>query len=255
VFERQDNTSHAFTLPSDHSTVAMRAGLRWGGREPTLAPDLAMELSAWCEGQYRFDSGSYGFNGDRVLQADSEMFWARGLLIYTMPESKQTLSATLNGGTSIHPDRFSAYRLGGNLPLSSEFPLEIPGYFYDELSARSFVTMTAEYSVPVDPGKQWRISGVGSVAELQYTPGLEQDGRFNSGAGISLGYRSHTGTWQIVGSYGYGFEAIRSDGRGGQNIGILCQIDLNARRAANTLLQPDSPSEFQDAMRFLHNLF
>ncbi len=255
VYEPLEGTSAAFKLPADHSMLAARAGLRWGGREPTLAPDVALELSAWCEGQYRFDSGSYGYNGDRILQADSETFWARGLLIYTLPESKQTISASLNGGTSIHPDRFSAYRLGGNLPLSSEFPLDIPGYFYDELSASSFVTMSGEYSLPLDPAKDWRISLLGTVAELDYTPGLAQNGHFNSGAGITLGYRSHGGEWQVLGSYGYGFEAIRSTGRGGQNIGILCQIDLNVRRSAGTLLRSESPSEFQGAVRFLQNLF
>src|SRR5579872_85169 len=98
--------SPAFSLPSDHSAVAVRAGLRYGGREPLLSPDLAMELSAWAEGQYRFDSGSYGYNGDRILQPHSEMFWARALLIYTLPGSKQTISATLNGGTVLNSDRF-----------------------------------------------------------------------------------------------------------------------------------------------------
>jgi hypothetical protein len=255
VYERRSDTSSDFMLPSDHSTLSLRTGLRWGGREPLLFPELAMELSAWCEGQYRFDSGPYGYNGDRDLRSDSEMIWARGLLIYTLPESKQTISATLNGGTCIDPDRFSAYRLGGNLPLSSEFPLEIPGYFYQELSAVSFVNFAGEYSLPLDPAKQWRVNLVGAVADLDYTPGLEQNGHFNSGAGIGMGCRSKTGTWQVQASYGYGFEAIRSSGRGGQSIGILCQMDLNARRAASSHLSPDSPSYFQKFVHSLQNLF
>ena len=64
----RDDTSPDFVLPSDHSTIAWRAGLRYGGREPVLTPDAALELSAWYEGQYRTDAGPYGFNGDRVLR-------------------------------------------------------------------------------------------------------------------------------------------------------------------------------------------
>src|SRR5208283_2172791 len=56
IYER-DDTSAAFALPADHSTVSWRAGLRWGGREPLLNPDLAMEVSVWYEGQYRTDAG------------------------------------------------------------------------------------------------------------------------------------------------------------------------------------------------------
>ena len=97
IYER-DDTSAAFALPGDHSTVDWRAGLRWGGREPLLNPDLAMELSVWYEGQYRTDAGAYGFDGDRVLNATSELFWGRALLIYTLPDSRQSFDVNLTAG-------------------------------------------------------------------------------------------------------------------------------------------------------------
>src|SRR5262249_53418125 len=48
-YERDDGTASNFELPADHTTVAVRAGLRWGGKEPILFPSLAMELSIWYE--------------------------------------------------------------------------------------------------------------------------------------------------------------------------------------------------------------
>ena len=123
--------------------------------------------------------------------------FARALLIYTLPDSKQRFGLSLTGGDSSHADRFSAYRLGGNLPLSSEFPLFIPGYFYQELSARAFVTFSGEYSVPLDDAKHWTLMTYGAVADVEYLPGLSQPGGVNSGAGIGLGYRRDS--WQASG--------------------------------------------------------
>jgi hypothetical protein len=253
VYDTDDDTSPSFVLPRDHSTLALRTGLRWGGREPLLHPDLAMEISAWYEGQFRSGSGAYGYDGDRILEPFSELMFARALLIYTLPDSKQNLSLSLTGGDSAHADRFSAYRLGGNLPLSSEFPLLIPGYFYQELSARSFVNLSGEYSVPLDAAKHWDLTAYGAVAEMDYLPGLSQPGDVNSGVGLGLACRA--GSWQVQASYGYGIEAIRDGRRGGQNIGILVQYDLGAHEKANPIANPNSPNESRGLFHFLQNMF
>jgi hypothetical protein len=255
VYESDDTTGKSFALPNDPAMTAVRMGLRWGGREPVIQPDLAMELSAWYEGQYRTGSGPYGNDGDRTLEEFSQLLWARGLLIYTLPESKQSFSLSLTGGGSDHADRFSAYRLGGNLPLSSEFPLLIPGYFYQELSARTFVTFSGEYLLPLDAAKQWSLMTYGAVADLDYLPGLAQPGHLNSGVGVGLAYRPARGSWQIQTSYGYGFEAIRDQGRGGQEIGVLVQFDLEARHRAGPAAPPANPNESRGLIHFLQNLF
>lgn len=240
----RDDTSPAFELPNNHSTIDWRAGLRWGGREPLLRPDVAMELSVWYDGQYRTDSGPYGFDGDRVLNANSELFWGRALLIYTLPDSKQRFDVNLTAGASVDVDRFSAYRVGGNLPMGSEFPLIIPGYFEGELSARDFICFNGQYTIPLDAGKRWSINPMGSVATMDYVPGMTQAGHFNSGAGLGLGYQSRSGVWRAMASYGYGFEAIRSNGRGGKSIGFLLEINLQARH-------PDHPTYLDHVSRFL----
>jgi len=242
----RDDTSSNFVLPNNHSSFDWRAGLRFGGREPLLAPELAMELSVWYEGQYRSDAGAYGFDGDRVLNSTSQLYWGRALLIYTLPDSRQTFDVNLTAGGSAQADRFSAYRLGGNLPMTSEFPLLIPGYFDGELSARDFACFTGKYTLPLDAARKWSLNPIGSVATVDYLPGLAQPGHFNSGVGLGLGYRSRSGVWQAVASYGYGFEAVRSNGRGGQSIGLLMQINLGVRH-------PNGPSTVDDFASFLRN--
>jgi hypothetical protein len=247
MYER-DDTSSTFVLPRDHSLVDWRAGLRWGGREPLLRPDMALELSAWYEGQYRTGAGAYGFNGDRQLNSSSQLYWGRALMIYTLPDSRQRFDVSLTAGGSANADRFSAYRLGGDIPMTTEFPLLIPGYFDSELSARNFACFTAQYTLPLDASKRWSLNPIGSVATVDYLPGMAQPGHFNSGVGIGLAYRSRSGVWQALAGYGYGFEAIRSDGRGGQSISILLQIDLEARH-------PNRPSILDTVTGFLRDRF
>jgi hypothetical protein len=244
----RDQTASNFQLPQDHWTTDWRAGLRWGGREPLLHPDLAMELSAWYEGQYRNGSGLYGFNNDRELQEYSHLFWGRALLIYTFPNSRQSFDVSLTTGTSIQADRFSAYRVGGTLPLATEYPLVIPGYFDGELSARNFACFTAQYTLPLDPSKRWSLEPIGSIATMDYLPGLAQHGHFNSGVGIGLSYRAPSGAWRAVANYGYGFEAIRSDGRGADSISLFLEINLGARH-------PGAPSRLDHITSFFLNHF
>ena len=84
------------------------------------------------------------------LNQQSHLFWAEAALAYTLPKSQQNFYVRLTAGTSVDADRFSAYRLGGFLPLVSEFPLSLPGYFYQEISARQFVLLNANYLLPLD---------------------------------------------------------------------------------------------------------
>lgn len=228
-YVRDDNTSPTFSLPKDNASINFRTGLRLGGREPTIFPQLGAELSVWYEGQYRTASGLYGF-GDRKVESSSHLFWGRALFIYTFPKINHNVSANLTMGTSIDPDRFSAYRLGGLLPMASEFPLILPGYYYQEISARRFLLFSGQYAFPLDRKNQWTITTVGSIAKVAYlSPSLEQPDRLHSGVGMGLGYRSPKGAVHAVLGYSYGFDAVRDHGRGAQSIGLLFQWDLEAK--------------------------
>jgi len=223
IYGRNDDTASNFQLPPNHGTFSVRTGLRWGGREPTLYPDLAMELSIWYEGEFRTDSGTYGYD-DRRLEPNSHRFWSEAFLAYTFPESQRAFFISLTGGAVVDPDRFSAYRLGGFLPLSAEFPLSLPGYYYQELSARRFLLASANYIQPIGASRHWNLTVNASTALVDYLYGLEQPGDWNNGVSGGIIYKSSN--WKVMAGYGYGFEAIRSHGQGANSIGILMQLDL-----------------------------
>ena len=227
TYEEDDDTADDFVLPDDGLTFHLRTGLRWGGREPLIRPDVAMELSAWYEGQYRTWSGSYGFDGDRRVRNGSHLFWGRALMSYTLPRLKHHFNVNLSLGTSSSADRFSAYRLGGILPLTSEFPLTLPGYYFQEISARRFVLLGGSYSVPLDEKQRWSVVGEIATAGVDYVPGLSQRGRWHSGTGAGIIYRSPSDSWQVVLSYGYGIDALRNGNRGAHSVGFLLQFDLD----------------------------
>ncbi|HEX7571275.1 MAG TPA: hypothetical protein VF492_12300 [Verrucomicrobiae bacterium] len=227
VYDGNDTTVANFQLPKDGATYSVRSGLRWGGIEPTLFPALAMELSAWYEGLFRSDSGHYGVNGDREIKPASHLFWGAAALSYTFPESQQNVFVRLIAGTSVDADRFSAYRLGGFLPLIAEYPLSVPGYFYQEFSARQFALLNASYLLPIAPNQRWNLSFTGATAVMDYLPGTGQPNNSISGVGAGILYRAPSDKFRCIVSYGYGFNAIRGGGRGANSISFLMQIDLD----------------------------
>jgi hypothetical protein len=230
TYIRDGDTDDAFELPRDKGSINLRSGLRWGGREPLMLPDVAMELSIWQESQFRANSGRYGYDDDRRVQISSHLFWARGLLTYTLPRLQHSFTLTLTGGTSIESDRFSSYRLGGILPFASEFPLTLPGYYFQEISADRFLLFGGQYSLPLDKDNRWAFTAVVATATVQYVTGMEQPGHWHSGVGGGIRYRSPKDAWQMVLAYAYGVDAIRDHGRGAHNIGFLLQFDLERAR-------------------------
>ena len=240
AYDPTDQTAPNFRVPDNMGIYSVRTGLRWGGREPTLFPALSMELSVWYEGQFRSEADVYGF-GDRQIERSSHLFWAEAYLAYTMPKWKHSFSVNLVGGTSIDADRLSAYRLGGFLPMAAEFPLSLPGYFYQELSAEKFFLAGGDYMIPLDKRKRWNVSVNAATAWVDYLPGLEQPGHWNSGVGAGVFYTSPT--WRVMVGYGYGIDAIRSDGRGAHSIGFLLQFDLTPAKEA--FFKPTEPGLWQ----------
>ena len=247
-----EDTAKNFRVPDDRGTFSVRTGLRWGGREPTLFPSLAMELSVWYQGEFRSPSGTYGYptnglSGDRSVRAQSHLFWGEALLAYQMEECKHSFYLSLTAGTSADADRFSAYRLGALLPLVSEFPLSLPGYYYQEITAKEFLLFGGNYIVPLDDKQRWNVNVTASTALVDYLPGLEQPGNWHTGVGAGLLYKSDS--WKIMVGYAYGVDAIRSGGRGAHSIGILMQVDMEHARAK--LLNPNEPSLWRGMQRVL----
>jgi hypothetical protein len=232
TYERDGATAPAFTVPSDRAALQLRAGVRWGGQEPLLDPDLGMEVSGWYDSRIRSGASAYGFGGDRIVETSAHFFWGRALINYTFPQSRQQFRVGLTAGTSVNADRFSAYRLGAILPLSSEAPLTIPGYYFQEISARRFVLLDGAYHMPLDPGKRWSLTAYGATGVVDYLTGLEQPGNWHSGVGGGLIYHSPNKVWQIVLGYAYGIDAIRGGRRGANVVGILIQYDFESYKSA-----------------------
>ncbi|MBI2386342.1 MAG: hypothetical protein HYV14_10060 [Elusimicrobia bacterium] len=241
-YTRDDTTDRAFAMPEAQTEVNGRAGLRLGGREPYLVPNLAMEVSAWYEGRWRLAPMDYGYGGDRRIEPNSQLFWGRALLIYNEPSSPDRFIATLSGGTSIRADRFSAYRLGGDLPMATEFPLSLPGYYYEEISARRYGLLGGSYIVPLSRDKKtWTGMVTASTALVDYAEGFAQRGKTHSGVGFGALYVSRSKAWQVLSGYGYGFNASRGHGNGGHTVGLLVQFDF--QRAEIPFFHPTDPNQ------------
>jgi hypothetical protein len=167
------------------------------------------------------------------------------LLAYTLPHLKHNFYISLSAGTSVEADRFSAYRLGSLLPLVSEFPLSLPGYYYQELSARQYVLIGANYQVPLDSEQRWNLNATAATAAVDYLHGMEQPGHWHSGVGAGILYK--TPSWKFMVGYAYGVDAIRSGHQGAHSVGILMQLDLGKAKAE--VFNPSVPSRWQGLQR------
>jgi len=226
TFDGTDDTANNFVVPENQPFFTLRTGFRFGGAEPVLLPQLGMEISAWYELEHRTDNGRYGFSGDRQLESTAHRFFGRAQLHYTAPKSEHYMVLGLMGGAVLHADRFSAFRVGGALPFTSEFPLYLPGYFYGELSTKDFGLAYGLYSIPFGPSKQWNVTAMAATALVDYVDGLEQPGRWHSGVSGGFGYTAKSRRWRMWVVSSYGVDAIRSDGRGGYNLGMMFQYNF-----------------------------
>ena len=71
------------------------------------------------------------------------------------------------------------------------------------------------------------------TALLNYVSGLEQPGHWNSGVGGGFGYTAKSRRWRTEVISAYGIDAIRSDGRGGYNIGMMLQYNFGKTKFAS----------------------
>lgn len=224
LYKKARYTRSDFVLPPDHADFTGRVGFRLGGQEPVLDPLQAGEVSLWYEEHRRTANGDYGLGNDRTLQKASQVFWMRSLVAH--PIGGERVSLMLAGGNIWSPDRTDAFRLGGSLPLAAEFPLDIPGYANQELTARTFGLLNARVARPLGSGYDAAVRG--AVALADYIPDTGQRGSFNSGAGAGIGYETPKKVWRGELDYGYGFTAQRGGRRGAHSVGLFFQYDFEA---------------------------
>lgn len=237
TYSAADKTAPQFQLPEDRAAPFTRAGLRFAGKEPMLYTDLAMEISVWYERQWRLDDSAYGFANDRRVQPATDLYWLYAGLNYAWTNTGNQFTFGLTAGGSENADRFSAYRLGGVLPLAAEFPLTLPGYYYQEISARRFGHLSAAYVAPLSEDYRWQLRLGAASAYVDYLPGLEQSGHWHTGVGPSLSFTSKSEVWRVILRYGYGLNAARDGHDGAHSVGLLYQYNFEQRKLRNRKLQ------------------
>ena len=176
------------------------------------------------------DDSTYGFGGDRRIQPTTDLYWLYAGLSYAWTNTGNQITFALTAGGSDDADRFSAWRLGGVLPLAAEFPLTLPGYYYQEVSARQFAHLSAAYVLPLSADHRWQLRLGAASAYVDYLPGLEQPGHWHTGVGPSLSFTSRSEVWRVIVRYGYGFNALRDGHEGAHSVGVLCQYNFEQRK-------------------------
>jgi hypothetical protein len=174
AYTTREHTDDQFQLPNDSVSTFTRAGLRLAGKKPMLYNDLAMEVSIWYERQWQLDSGTYGYAGDRRVEPTTDLYWLYAGFSYAWTNTGNQFTFAVTAGGSDDADRFSAWRLGGVLPLAAELPLALPGYCYQEISVRSFVHLSAAYVVPLSADHRWQLRLGAASAHVDFLSGFEQ---------------------------------------------------------------------------------
>jgi len=233
AFSDTSKTDDQFQLPADGMNTFARAGLRFAGKEPMLYADLAMEVSIWFEHQRRFNDGPYGYAGDRDVVPATDLYWLYAGLNYAWTNTGNQFTFAVTAGGSRDADRFSAYRLGGVLPLAAEYPLTLPGYYYQEISARGVVHLSASYVAPLSTDHRWQLRVEAASAYVDYLPGFEQPNHWNTGVGPSVSFTSRSEVWRVILRYGYGINALRDGQEGAHSIGVLYQYNFERRKYRN----------------------
>ena len=222
-YDRNDGTSRYFRLPENTAIYDMRVGVRLGGVPPELFPNAAIEASVWHTFSYRDTAGHYGF-AQELQESDhyTQRTWTRLGATYTF--GVQQVSAFLNAGIAENTDALSTFRMGGGLRLRAEFPLLLHGFYVEEIFARSFWLMNFAYRFPIWPGQDLvHLQLLGDVAQVNYIQGHHLPRSTLAGVGVNLSV-AVTKRVDLVLGYGYGINAPRGNGFGGQEFDAQFQF-------------------------------
>jgi hypothetical protein len=233
VFSETSETAGNFQVPDNQIVGFTRAGIRVAGKQPLLRPELGLELSVWYEHQWRLDNQSYGYSDDRSINPNLGLYWLYAGFHYAFTNTGQNLAFAFTAGGSTDADQLGAWRLGGVLPLVAEFPLMMPGYYYEELTATRFQHFYGSYDIPLESSHRFQFRLEAATAHLTYLSGFEQPSSWQSGVGGGLTFAPKQKNFQIILRYGYGFNAIRNGHEGANSVGVLFQYNFEARKKSD----------------------
>lgn len=226
-YARTSRTDQDFQTPADQWVFTSRAGIRVGGIEPGMDKGRALEASLWAEARVRDKPGTYGYDGDRTVARSVKLVWSR--LQFSLPGPYDTrVSGGLNAGTGGSVGRLSAYRLGGMTTQTAEFPLMIPGYFAQEISARRYFHAWAHTAVPFRGSDRFFLdlaAAGASVAPVYGTdPGALRHVGFSAGVALAPKNRG----LNALLAYGFSPTAYRGSGRGAHAFSLSVELDFLA---------------------------
>lgn len=241
-YQNTSQTDANFVIPPDEWTGAARAGLRLGGQEPGLGRGPAMELSTWYETRVRDRPGRYGYNDDRFVRRNVNLYWMRFLLVMPAEGDEVRVAGGANVGGGDRLGRLAAYRLGGMLTQSSEFPLIIPGYFSQEIAAREYGHVWGRVGFPLERTRSFYLNLLAAAASVTPVGGTDPGGAFHAGMSLGLEFAPPKGALHGELSYGYAPRAIRGERRGGHSVALTAELDfmtpdVKTRRGAKTQQQ------------------
>lgn len=224
-FQRTARTDAVYEPPPDEWTGVARAGLRLGGVEPGMDRGRAAEASVWAESRVRDRPASYGYNGDRFVRRNVNLFWTRLLVSLPAPHGTHA-SGGISAGGGGQIGRLTAYRLGGMQTQTSEFPLILPGYFNQEISARRFVHAWAHAAIPIRGMKHYYLNLTAAVAKIKPVYGTDPGGVNHAGLSTGVSYEAADGPLRAELVYGYAPTALRGTRRGGQSVALTFEYDF-----------------------------
>lgn len=245
-YQRTARTDAGFEPPPDEWTGAARAGLRLGGVEPGMDRGRAAEVSVWGETRLRDRPASYGYAGDRYVRRNVNLYWAR--ILASLPGPRGTrVSGGLNAGGGGGLGRLSAYRLGGMQTQTSEFPLILPGYFGQEISASRFIHAWAHTGLPITASKRFFADLTAAFASAAPMYGTDPGGINHLGLSAGISFQPADGPLHAALAYGYAPTALRGTRRGAQSLAFNFEYDFLAPEA-----KPGPPSKTrQQGLRWL----
>lgn len=227
-FQRTARSDPAFEPPPDEWTGVLRGGLRLGGIEPGMDRGRALEFSVWEETRVYDRPAAYGFKGDRSVVRDVNLYWTR--LMASLPGPKGTrVSGGVSGGSGDGIRRLTAYRLGGMLTQTSEFPLILPGYFSQEISARRYLHAWAHTGLPLS--KRFFLDLTAAGATITPVRGTDAGGLHHLGVSAGVSYAPAKGPIHALLAWGYAPTALRGTRRGGHAFAFSLEYDFLAPEA------------------------
>lgn len=244
-YQRTARTDARFETPPDQVTGVARAGIRAGGIEPGMDKGRAVEASIWGETRVHDKPAAYGYADDRSITRVARLLWSR--VHVSLPGPLNTrVGGGVNLGAGDGLGRIDAYRLGGMGTLTSEFPLILPGYFTQEISARRFAHAWARTSYPLGGARRFYLDLGAAGASLSPVPGTDPGSARHIGFSLGVSYAPGKGGLHGQLAYGYSPTALRGSRRGAHALGLSFEIDFLAPAD-----KPFTPKTQQQGLRWL----